>query len=67
MKILFLLYTLIFKFAVLNQKEYSSKGMIPSYDKIPVEIVEMPDVLSKQYDKLLIPYLINPKSATTNQ
>lgn len=65
MRMIFLLYIIAAKVAAIKPAEYSSKGMIPSYDKVPVETVEMPDVLKREYDPVIIPY-ITPKSATNN-
>lgn len=46
--------------------EESSKGMIPSYDKIPVEILEVPDVLKRDvFEPQIVPYII-PKPVTNN-
>lgn len=65
MRIIFLLYVIAAKVAAIKSVEYSSKGMIPSYDKVPVETVEIPDVLKRENDFVVIPY-ITPKSATNN-
>lgn len=65
MRMIFLLYIIAAKVAAIKPVEYSSKGMIPSYDKAPVETVEIPDVLKRECDPVIIPY-ITPKSATNN-
>lgn len=65
MRMIFLLYVIAAKVAAIKPVEYSSKGMIPSYDKVPVETVEIPDVLKRENDFVVIPY-ITPKSATNN-
>lgn len=66
MKLIFLPYFLTIKVAVIKPIEYSSKGVIPSYDKVPIEHVEIPDVLKREYDFLLIPHYITPKPSTNN-
>jgi hypothetical protein len=66
MRLLYLLYIISAKVSSIKSSEYSSKGMIPSYDKIPVETVEIPDVLKREHEQLIIPY-ITRKSATNNK
>ncbi len=61
---LLLAYIIGAKVAAIKPAEYSSKGMIPSYDKIPVETLEIPDVLQREFEKPIVP--INPRSATNN-
>lgn len=65
MRMIFLLYVIVAKVAAIKPVKYSSKGMIPSYDKVPVETVEIPDVLKRKCDPVIIPY-ITPKPATDN-
>ena len=62
---LLLAYIIGAKAAAIKSTEYSSKGMIPSYDKTPVETLEIPDILQREFEKPIIP--INPKSATNNE
>ena len=67
MKLLILLWCIFSeKFPTDEPVEYSSKGVIPSCDKVPVEIVEMPDVLRRAPNFVIIP-IIRPKPATNNE
>lgn len=61
---LLLAYFIAGKFAPIQPVKYSSKGMIPSYDKIPIEALELQDILQREFEKPIIP--INPRSATNN-
>jgi|688.fasta_scaffold95412_4 hypothetical protein len=67
MKLLILLWSIFSeKFDTVKPVEYSSKGVIPSCDKVPVEIVEMPDVLKKVPNFVIIP-IIRTRPATNNE
>ena len=67
MKLLILLWSIFSeKFDTVKPVEYSSKGVIPRCDKVPVEIVEMPDVLKKVPNFVIIP-IIRTRPATNNE